>query len=462
MRYILKEGYGLRGWDRLPYALVDLKTKRVQFINKEEFPAFSYCNGLVDFDWPLVDDRAREVLKVLLERGIAEPCEGDRRLTPEQEYHKYACRYMNTAHWSITGRCNYKCKHCYMWAPDAKYGELSHEECISIIDSFAECGVYNISITGGEPMVRSDFWELIDRMCFHGLRVTAIYSNGALVTDRFLDNLEKRNLKPVIDMSFDGVGWHDWLRGINGAEKLVTDAFLRCRERGFRTRSEMCLHRLNKDTLRESINYLASLGVSSVKLNPVSDAGAWTESHPDLTLSDEETFELYLEYIPQFFEDKRPMAVQLGGFFLGLADDRIWQDISRRYCGDERAEHICVCGHARNNMYISPDSHVLPCLSLSGMEIQEQFPKITEVGLKDCLTGSAFMDLVTLPLGEFLKGEPDCKECEYRYTCGGGCRAGALVSTGNIRGRDMAFCKMYKGGYIARRNEILKNIGVLK
>ena len=87
-----------------------------------------------------------------------------------------------------------------------------------------------------------------------GIRITTIYSNGKLVTDKLLDELEQRGIYPEFNMSFDGVGHHDWLRGIPGAEEAVKEAFVRCRKRGFPTAAEMCIHEDNKHTLRESVN----------------------------------------------------------------------------------------------------------------------------------------------------------------------------------------------------------------
>lgn len=52
-----------------------------------------------------------------------------------------------------------------------------------VIDELADCGVYCMSITGGEPLVRADFWELVDHMLERGMRIMVIYSNGALVDD---------------------------------------------------------------------------------------------------------------------------------------------------------------------------------------------------------------------------------------------------------------------------------------
>ena len=88
-------------------------------------------------------------------------------LRQEQKYRLFPCHYMEKVHWSITGKCNYRCRHCFMSAPTAKYGELDTGVILDIIDQMADCGITNIS--------------------------------------------------------FEGVGWHDWLRGIEGAEKIAVD-----------------------------------------------------------------------------------------------------------------------------------------------------------------------------------------------------------------------------------------------
>lgn len=107
-----------------------------------------------------------------------------------------------------------------MSAPDAKYGELSHEQIMSIVDQLIGCGVMEVSLTGGEPLVRRDFMEIVDALLAGGIRITTIYSNGKLVTDKLLDQLAEREIRPEFNMSYDGVdGWHDWLRGIPDAEK---------------------------------------------------------------------------------------------------------------------------------------------------------------------------------------------------------------------------------------------------
>ena len=69
------------------------------------------------------------------------------------------------------------------------------------------------------------------------------------------------------------------MRGISGAEYAVNRAFVLCRERGFPTVAEMCLHRLNMYTLRDSIKHLAGLGVRNLKISGIMNTCEWKANH---------------------------------------------------------------------------------------------------------------------------------------------------------------------------------------
>ena len=449
--YKIKEPHALRGWDGAPYALCTYGTGRTVFLNKHAYDVLSLCYGLVDFSTFLIPENFRETAEQLTKEGVIEQCQQPgQTVKPYQKYRLHPNKYIKTAHWSVTGRCNYKCRHCYMSAPEAKFGELSREMCLDIIDQLADCGVMNISITGGEALVRRDFFELLDRMLAYGMHITTIYSNGKLVTAGLLDALERRRIYPEFNISFDGIGWHDWLRGVKGAEQAALDAFRLCHERGFPTGAELCLHHRNKHTLRESVNVLAGVGVGHLKTNPASLSGAWIENAGGDNLSVGELFDIYLDYIPHFFADGAPLDIQLGGFFMARKGAKTYTLPAAKSDGRAATGKYCICGHARNVMYISADGRVLPCMSLSGVDAQHDFPLISELGLSACLGDSHYMRLIETTVDEFLAKNTGCADCENKYICAGGCRASALESGTGLMGPDGAACLFFKGGYAER------------
>ena len=458
MFYKLNPGFMLRGWQKLPYAIVR-KGARPTFISKTEMQALQLCNGRIDLSLPLVPQEVRDLLPTLEKHGVISRCEKGDSIAPEQEYRLYPARYIRTAHWSITGHCNYRCKHCYMSAPDAKYGELDHETIMSMVQQLIDCGVMEVSLTGGEPLVRKDFMEIVDALLAGGITITTIYSNGKLVTDNLLDELDRRGIHPEFNMSYDGTeGWHDWLRGIPGAGKIAEEAFLRCREKGFPTGAEMCIHQGNKHLLRDTVNRLAELGCRSLKTNPISNVGAWKDGGYGESISVEELYRLYFDYIPHYYEDGMPLSLQLGGFF--SADPRKPEEYdipAIKNCADP--DKTCVCGHARMVMYISAEGRALPCMSLSGMDIQQEFPLIPEIGLARCITDSRYMRLIDTRATEVLNHNPECASCEYALQCLAGCRASALETTpDDILAPDRAICGIFKGGWVQRIDALMQEI----
>ncbi|MGB5101340.1 MAG: radical SAM protein [Methanothrix sp.] len=450
----LQDGFVLRGYQLLPYALVRRPWNGIQFLDGEAFRALNLCNGGVDVDQPFVSDRSREIIKYFMERSAVCACEYSDALHEDQRYRFYDNRFIHTAHWSITGKCNYRCKHCYMSAPEAKLGELPHDQVMDIIRQIEDCGILSVSLTGGEPLIREDFEDIVAELSRRHIEISQIYTNGRLVTPELLDMLDWYGCKPEFNMSYDGdEGWHDWLRGIPNAGKYVLDAFDLCHARGFSTSSEMCLHRGNLGLLRQSLNTLAAHHCAGCKTNPVTDTELWRRYGEDYTITMEELFEAYLAYIPDFYADGMPLTLMLGGFFLcEKGDARGW---SIPLLKSEREDEAClrqtVCAHARNTLYISPEGRMLPCLSLSAYDVQYDYPRISDIGLRAGLTDSTYMRLIDTRVEEYLKRNAECGECAYRLRCAGGCRASALGSDPtDIMGPDRAACLLFLGEYIPR------------
>ena len=111
MYYKLNNNIQLRGWQLLPYALVVKGRRNPIFISAKEMQALQLCNGNIDLSLPLIPQEIRDMIPTIEKNGIIIPCEHGDSIAPEQEYKCYPARYIRTAHWSITGHCNYRCKH---------------------------------------------------------------------------------------------------------------------------------------------------------------------------------------------------------------------------------------------------------------------------------------------------------------------------------------------------------------
>lgn len=447
MRYLLRDFFLLRGWERLPYALVDSRSGSTVFINDATFQALSFCDGVFDADSPVLLPIHRQIIGELQKSDVVEENHERARLRTDQKYRRFPCRYIARAHWSITGRCNYRCRHCYMSAPEAKYGELSHDQCLDIVQQLAEAGIYNVSLTGGEPLVRPDFLEIVDALLERNISISQIYSNGALINERLLDHFKSRRIRPDFSISFDGVGCHDWLRGVPGAEQKVLDAFRLLRAHGFPISVEMSLHKGNIHTLEATVRLLAQHGVRWVKTSPTTDAGDWLKEQGQYTLGADELFSFYLDYIPKYRAAGAPMSIMLGGSFAcDKGSEKYWIPC-KKYDGSEGMRRQTVCRSARTTMYISADGRLLPCIPLTGSSLQDEMPKITEMGLIQALSDSKYLHAIDTRLDELLAHNEKCNSCEHRLTCGGGCRAGALFTSKEYLGCDEYTCYLFKSNF---------------
>lgn len=458
--YVLAPGYAFRGWKLLPYAVQYLFAPQTEFFTKEQWQLFSACDGQTGIDWDELNDTQKAFYEKWEKGGFIRRCSPDDRLLPWQEYRFYPARFKERVHWSITGRCNYKCRHCFMSAPHGAQGEPSWEQLMTMLDAFERCGVRNLELTGGEPMFRKDFWELVDEIHARGLAICTLYSNGLLITDAFLDKLEERRMCPAIQFSFDGVGHHDWMRGVPGAEKIVLDALERCRDRGFPTSVSMVVCRESIGSLRESVNLMASLGVRSMKVGNALPAGEWL-NEPEHFLSQAELYEHFLEYIPHYFEDGKPLTLGLEGFFNYDVGTQELSAFNEKNIPEDKFGKATMCSHVRRGMYVSPKGNVLPCMSMVGGPIEDQFPNMLETPLEDILDKqSAYMDITSFRISDFMKHNPECMTCAYRTACCGGCRALAVQDhPTDYLSKDLYICAYFKDGWMEKKNSLLKSIG---
>ena len=191
MFYRINDSIRLCGWDQLECALRDLASHRVYFMRPEQYQLLSLCTGKLDSGCLLFNDEQRALLEQMQKAGIM--MASDEPLPPireEQKYHRYHNRFIRSAQWSITGRCNYRCRHCYMSAPEGKYGQLTREECEHIVRELADCGVMSVALTGGEALVHPDFWYIVDLLLAENMEISTVYSNGALINEDFFAGCE--------------------------------------------------------------------------------------------------------------------------------------------------------------------------------------------------------------------------------------------------------------------------------
>lgn len=450
-RYIIDQRYRLRGWYKLPTGLYDSVRRNAIFFDPDLYQILLYCNADHDFDEESLSERERGLLQSLLAEKVIRPARMWDVLLPDQQYREYPARYRRSVHWSVTGACNLKCRHCFMSAPHVKHGIPTTRQLMDVIDQLEECGICSVDITGGEPLIRKDFEQIIRRLKEKNIQIGCIYTNGMLIDGKLLSTLEENGMRPSFQLSFDGVGKHDFLRGVPGSEKRTIDAIRLLTSRGYKVECSMCVHRENADTIRETVNFLAGLGVASLKCGSMMDMGEWVAPEVrSLHLSRDESLRIALEYIPLFFEDNAPLSILLfGAFMFEKGGNRGWGIYYRRDCPIEKENQILACPVLRDAFYIGADGVVAPCQGMADTVLAEKLWSLKDHRLSEILRDSEYVRLSYTTVGDVRHGNEDCKQCKYLDRCAGGCRNSAIMN-GSYDGPDPDACHFFTGGWEER------------
>lgn len=448
MYYCLNKDFLLRGWDKRTGNVVHKESGYIIPVSDDVFRILLLCDGETE----ILDDMLTEGMKNALihfeKKGIISKSKKPQPIKEEQHYRYYKNRCVNSVIWSLTGRCNYRCRHCYMDAPDAKLGELAHDEAINLIDQMAECGVVRVDLTGGEPLVRSDFWELVDHIAARGISIGQIYTNGWLVDEEFFSQMKKRKMLSEISVSFDGVGCHDWMRGIEGAEERAIRALKLAVKHGHPVSVQMCIHKGNICGLRETVRHLAAIGVHDMRFGNVSQTDLWKKNSDGNDMTTEEYFDAMLEYIPRFYEDGMPMNVLISSVIRLEEKSTEFTVLPEYHCGRDACLNEYLCGAVKSACYITPEGRLLPCMPMTSCVDQNAFPLIRDIGLKNGLMNSFYLQFVDSRVKDLLAVNEKCNACEFKYRCGGGCRANAMMSESNgFMASDPVQCIIWNNGY---------------
>ncbi|MFH1630860.1 MAG: radical SAM protein, partial [Candidatus Aenigmatarchaeota archaeon] len=161
--------------------------------------------------------------------------------------------------WDYTNRCNLKCKHCYANANEKLGDELSTEERYKIVDQLDDAGIVAIAVSGGEPLMREDFWEVISYAEKKGIYIS-IASNGMLITKDVAKRLAK--FVGYAEISLDGKpAIHDNFRNKKGAFKAALQGMKNCVEAGIVTCMATTVTRANYNDIPFLIKTAKKLGV---------------------------------------------------------------------------------------------------------------------------------------------------------------------------------------------------------
>lgn len=169
--------------------------------------------------------------------------------------------------WKITGKCNAKCRHCW-----AKLGcEHSHDEIMRLADEICENNVFMVSLSGGEPFLRNDLLNVVERLKANNI-IIDIMTNGSLINEENAEQLSSiLNLETdVIQVSLDGPNSdvHDSQRNVAIFDDAINGIKL-LKQRKIKVRCVCTATPINVKYIYETYKLANSLGVDVFAPAPV-------------------------------------------------------------------------------------------------------------------------------------------------------------------------------------------------
>jgi AdoMet-dependent heme synthase len=311
--------------------------------------------------------------------------------------------------WHLTDRCNLNCRHCYQEGPSS--GEMPLPEIRSVVGEIGEMikawsDAYEIAfspsfnVTGGEPFLRRDLFEILEIMGRHGFDLYLL-SNGILIDRTKAEYLARLSVKGV-QISLEGPEEiHESIRGrgsfsssLKGISHLVAA--------GINVTINMTLSELNAGTLTEMAALTKSLGVKRLGFSRLVPSGKGADLLA-LALPRERVKELY----------QKLLSTQIDGLQMVTGDPVASQMDPLGLGEDLGTVPLGGCAAGVSGLTIMPDGTIVPCRRLP-----VPIGRVTKDSLRELWVTSPVLEA----LRDKSRYQGKCGQCSRWAACRG-CRA---------------------------------------
>ena len=337
--------------------------------------------------------------------------------------HKAETANLRLIAWEITRNCNLSCVHCRASATMGPYvNELDTKSCFQLLDEIAGVGSPIIILTGGEPLLRPDIFEITRYGTGKGLKMV-MAPNGTLITKRAAEQMADAGIKRI-SISLDGATKeiHDKFRGVDGAFEGALRGISLAKEAKIEFQINTAITKSNLDQIPLIQELAIKLGAVAHHIFLLVPTG-----RGKFIVNQEISAEEYERTLNWFYDQREKTPLQLKAtcapHYYRILRQRAKKEkisVSFKTFGLDAVTRGCLGG--TGFCFISHTGIVQPCGFL-----HLNCGDITKTSFDDIWHGSD----IFLSLRNFdnLKGK--CGRCEFKRVCGG-CRARAYEATGDF------------------------------
>ncbi|HOZ45500.1 MAG TPA: heme b synthase [Candidatus Hydrogenedentes bacterium] len=334
--------------------------------------------------------------------------------------------------WEITRRCNLHCKHCRAAAEaDVYEGELTLDEIKRVVDNIAAHFKPIMILTGGEPLLRPDIFDIIRYTVGAGLR-PVMATCGTLLTEAVARELKDAGIERI-SVSIDGpdAASHDDFRGVPGAFVSTMAGIEAARRGGLAFQVNTTVTRRNAAALDRIYDLAVSLG--AVAFHPFLLVPTGRGKQLEAELLDADEYERVLNHIYDMRQASslpfKPTCAPHYYRVLRQREAEFGRTVTAETHGLDAMSKGCMGG--LSFAFISHVGRVQICgfLDVVAGDLREAGLDFAEIWRTSPLFNQ---------LRDFRNYTGQCGICEYRRWCGG-CRARAYAMTGDYLA-DEPFC----------------------
>jgi heme b synthase len=324
--------------------------------------------------------------------------------------------------WETTRRCNLNCKHCRAVAEDHPYdNELDTQASFRLLDQIREVGTPIIILTGGEPLLREDIFDIAAYGTKIGLRMV-MAPNGTLITPKIAERIKESGIKRI-SVSLDGstAQSHDDFRGLKNAFNDSIRGIENAKAAGIEFQINTVITKTNLDEIPKILSLAESLGAVAHHIFLLVPTGRG-KYIADSAIDAKE----YEETLNWFYDQRDKTSLQLKA----TCAPHYYRILRQRAKADGKKVTFETHGL---------DAVTRGCLAGTGFCFISHVGRVQTCGFLDVtcgdITQQTFKDVwdnstVFNELRNFNNLENKCGICEYKKVCGG-CRARAYEATGN-------------------------------
>ena len=347
-----------------------------------------------------------------------------------------------TVMWSITSRCNFRCRHCCVKA-GASGIDAPRSTCNRVIAELLENNIQNLVLTGGECFFHSEFADIVGELTRRNIIVRGVLTNASMITPETLEAILKNNPKVWFQVSFDGIGYHDIIRGVKGAEELTLSGIKKLVACGIRVQVTSSICKDNLSLIPQTLMMMDDMHVQRILFSRILRKGSWLDSPPEKDVSLYEFYDFGRNLLTEYFKRCRTIELLYG---IGYRASVMSQTLRFPYIKPIKVGQQETCGVC-SSIYISTDGDVMPCSSFDGIWGAHPELNIINHKLAQILKTEPLSGVRCYKVKDIHSKNESCLTCSHKSICNGGCRALSYATNKDLCGIGEETCYLHKSSF---------------